>query len=292
MNAPIASPPNRDDLPAKRPFRSAITQTVTTLFLLILIVQSALAGTWSDDFSGPILRPQWRGDRDYFSILDGTLNGISASPLAPVPLRWVEVSNNWDDYVVRCQINVVTPNLLVCTKGALILRHNGNEGYVFALHVATQTVEVYRLSDEEMLLSKAKPLELQRWYRVRAELQGDNLAFFLDDELIGQITDQRSASGSLGLAVQDALSVLFDDFTVTGPKVQNPALSLSFAGSRLTLSWPATLAGGTIQTTAALAPPIEWTTVTNTPVDSGDQKTLVLDIAAGTRFYRLTQPAD
>src|SRR5439155_5480171 len=116
-------------------------------------------------------------DRDAFSIVDGALKGVSASPLAPVPLYLIEVGNDWSDYVLQCRMNVVTPNLLVCTKGALILRHKGKEGYVFALHVATKTAEVYRLSDQQMLLSKEVSLELRKWYRVRVELQASRLSF-------------------------------------------------------------------------------------------------------------------
>jgi len=287
MNAPTAALGGRDNRPSENAFRP--TAAIAIALFLSLIAPFAFAGTWSDDFSASVPGAQWRGDRDHFSILDGALNGVSASPLAPVPLRWVEVGSDWDDYVVQCRMNVVTPNLLVCTKGALILRRHGSEGYVFALHVATQTVEVYRLSDNEMLLSKPQPLELQRWYRVRAELQGENMAFFLDDKPMGEIIDKRSASGSVGLAVQDALSVLFDDFTVTGPKVQNDALNLALAGNKIILGWPTSLATGVIQTTDTLIPPIRWRPLTNAPVASGNQNILVLDMTDGCGFYWLSQ---
>ena len=104
--------------------------------ILLASISFAFAGTWSDDFSGSVLGSDWRGDRTYFSILDGALDGISAEPIAPVPLHQVEVGTNWGDYTVQCRIDVVTPNLLICTKGALILRDDGKDGYVFALHVA------------------------------------------------------------------------------------------------------------------------------------------------------------
>lgn len=196
-----------------------ILKCASVILFLSLIASVAFADTWSDEFAGNVLDQRWRGDRDNFSIENGALRGRNASPIMLIPLRWVEIGRDWDDYVVQCKINVVTPNLLVCTKGALILRRSGNEGYVFALHVATKTVEVYRLSDGEMLLSKDKPLELEKWYLVKAELQGENMSFYLDGELIGKISDKRSLSGSVGLAVQDVLSVLFDDFTITGPKI-------------------------------------------------------------------------
>ncbi len=197
-----------------------LTFTIIIMFLIANpATLSVYAGIWSDSFDRAELGSPWRGDTENFSILDGAVRGINAHPILLLPLKWVEVGRGWDDYVVRCRINVVTPNLLECTKGALLLRHSGKEGYVFALHVATKTVEVYSLSDGKMLLSKEEPLELETWYQVRAELQGENMSFFVDDKLIGKLTDRRSASGSVGLAVQDTLKVLFDDFSVTGPGV-------------------------------------------------------------------------
>jgi len=107
----------------------------------------------------------------------------------------------------------------VCTKGALVLRHSGSNGYVFALHEATQTAEIYRLSNAEMLLTKTWKIQLRTWYYLRAELHGATMAFFVNGELVGSVTDSTSPSGAIGLAVQDAEAVLFDDFTISGPNV-------------------------------------------------------------------------
>ena len=129
--------------------------------------------------------------------------------------------------VFSAAFNVVTPNLLVCTKGALVLRDNGADGYVFALHVATETIEVYRLSDNEMLLSQDAPLELGTWYLARAELQGPTMNFFVDGQLIGTVTDDRSLSGAVGVAVQDTMETLFEDFSVTGLGIPGNGRELS-----------------------------------------------------------------
>jgi len=254
--------------------------------MLLGLSPSTFAGTWSDHFTGNLLGSDWRGDRDYFSVTNGALNGISASPIAPVPLRQVEVGTNWDDYTVQCRVDVVTPNLLVCTKGALVLRDNGTDGYVFALHVATQTIEVYRLSNQEMLLYQFAPLELKTWYLVRAELQGTNLAFFVDDQLIGTVTDDRSLSGAVGVAVQDTLQTMFEDFTVTGPNIPGNGLELSL-GQKITLSWPSSLTNYVLQVTSELSATERWNTVTNSPSSVGGQLTVALDPSSGSHFYRL-----
>jgi len=254
--------------------------------MLLGLSPSTFAGTWSDHFTGNLLGSDWRGDRDYFSVTNGALNGISASPIAPVPLRQVEVGTNWDDYTVQCRVDVVTPNLLVCTKGALVLRDNGTDGYVFALHVATQTIEVYRLSNQEMLLYQFAPLELKTWYLVRAELQGTNLAFFVDDQLIGTVTDDRSLSGAVGVAVQDTLQTMFEDFTVTGPNIPGNGLELSL-GQKITLSWPSSLTNYVLQVTSELSATERWNTVTNSPSSVGGHRTVALDPSSGSHFYRL-----
>ncbi len=244
------------------------------------------AGTWSDHFSGNTLGSDWQGDRSYFSVSNGALSGFSASPIAPVPLHKVEVGTNWGDYTVQCRMNVVTPNLLVCTKGALILRDNGKDGYVFALHVATQTIEVYRLSDQEMLLSQFAALELKTWYLVRAELQGASLSFFVDGQLIGTITDARCLSGAVGVGVQDTMQTIFEDFTVTGPNIPGNGLGL-IVGPKITLSWPSSLTNYVLQVTSNLSATGAWNPVTNSPTSSGDQLTVTLEPSPGSQFYRL-----
>ena len=210
---------------------------IGALFLFVLINSLSYAGTWFDDFSDETLDQSWKGDRDNFLVADNMLHGRNAHPILLLPLSLIEVGEDWDNYTVECRINVFMENLLVCTKGAIILRHNGEEGYVFALHVATKTVEVFRLSDGEMLLSESKPLELERWYLVRAELNGENMSFYLDNDLVGKIKDNRSISGSVGLAVQDALSVLYDDFTVTGPKVEDHGVASVKIHDKVPTTW-------------------------------------------------------
>ena len=197
-------------------------KTAFSISVIIAVVCSpgpAIAGTWSDHFSQPTLAADWTGNRSAFQIRDGVLEGESASPLSPSPFNLVEIATDSTDCEVGCWINIVEPNRRVCTKGALILRHTGNDGYVFALHEATQTIEVYRLSTHEMLLKRDSKIELRKWYYVRAELRGTTMNFFVDGQLVGSVTDARHPSGSVGVAVQDAEAVWFDDFTVKGPGV-------------------------------------------------------------------------
>jgi hypothetical protein len=189
------------------------------VFCCFLLPGTIKAGTWNDHFASAFLGSDWTGDRDAFRIQEGVLQGQSALPLGVSPLNLVELEVDSTECSVGCWINVVSPNLHVCTKGALVLRHSGSSGYVFALHEATQTIELYRLSTQEMLLRQAAKIELRKWYYVRADLHGPTMTFFVDDRLIGTVSDALNPSGAVGLAVQDAEAVWFDDFTIAGPKI-------------------------------------------------------------------------
>jgi hypothetical protein len=263
---------------------------LSLFFLWCAFTAPIFAGTWSDHFSESVLGADWRGDRDYFSIRTNALSGQSAFPLAPSPFHVVEVGTDWDDYTVQCLMNIVTPNLRVCTKGALLVRHRGNEGYVFALHAATQTLEVYRLSDHEMLLTREAPLEFRRWYRVRCELRGAIMSFFVDDELIGIVSDNRIASGAVGLAVQDAEEVQFDDFSVTGPKVPANGLEMALSTQDILVTWPSALTNYLLQTAPRLSPDLGWTTITNSKTTIGDKIGVSFPRPNGNVFYRLYKP--
>src|SRR5687767_1962611 len=103
----------------------------------LCFVFGAKAGTWNDHFTTSTLGSDWTGNRDAFRIVDRALEGKSASPVAPSPFNFVEIQTDSTDCSVGVWINVVEPNSRVCTKGALLLRHSGNKGYVFALHEAT-----------------------------------------------------------------------------------------------------------------------------------------------------------
>jgi hypothetical protein len=177
------------------------------------------AGTWNDHFSQPILAGEWSGERDAFKIEGGVLEGESAWPVGGSPLNVIAVRAESTSCDVACWVNVVSPNFRICTKGALILRYTGTNGYVFALHEPTQTIEVYRLSTHEMLLKTAAKIELKKWYYLRASLRGAEMKFFVDGALIGTVTDTLHETGTAGVGVQDAEAAWFDDFTLTGSDI-------------------------------------------------------------------------
>src|SRR5436190_3878712 len=179
--------------------QKALSWLWAVLFALSL---SSHAGTWSDHFSSGALLLDWTGTRNEFQIVNQVLDGQSGAPLTPSPFNFVEIQKDSTDCSVSAWVNVVRPNTRVCTKGALLLRHTGTNGYVFALHEATQTAEVYRLENHQMLLNKPWKIDLMTWYFVRAELHGPVMTFFIDGQEVGSVNDAVSPAGAVGLAVQ------------------------------------------------------------------------------------------
>jgi hypothetical protein len=60
-------------------------------------------------------------------------------------------------------------------------------------------------------------------HTLRAEVQGNDFIFYLDNKRIGRLQDNRSSKGSVGLLVEYVLSVLFDKFWVSGPGIPSGA---------------------------------------------------------------------
>lgn len=262
---------------------------------VILCGGMAEAGTWRDHFH-KTQAPEWGGDNEDFQVTtNGFLEGVSAAPVGISPLNHLELPTKLSNVVVSCWVNVVRQNSGVCTKGALFLRHDGTSGYVFALHQATQTVEVYRSFSSEMLLLQPAEIRLGQWYQLRAELNGTEMRFFVDGRLIGSVTDDESATGKFGVAVQDAASVLFDDFSVNGPEVignvdelETPNVTVESGEGELTLRFFTEAGFDYILQSKANPQGHGWNTVTNFTVKLQPIEAVITVPAIGqATFYRV-----
>ena len=251
--------------------RRAVLQLLFFAVMGVLLSErSAGGGTWTDHFH-KLPAPEWNGDDENFRVTTNRfLEGVSAVPVGVSPRNQLELPMILSNVVVSCWVNVVRPNTHVCTKGGLVLRHDGTSGYIFALHQATQTVEVFRSFSGEMLLSKAAEIKLAQWYHLRAELNGTVMRFFVDGTLVGTVNDDESPSGKFGVAVQDADSVLFDDFTLSGAEVTGnvegiatPEVELQREAEKMTLRFPTDAGFDYIVQKNAKPCQHDWQTVTN-----------------------------
>ena len=67
-------------------------------------------------------------------------------------------------------------------------------------------------------------------------------------------------------------------------------LSTARTNNQVLISWPQSAQGFQLESCDSLAPPLNWETVTNTPVIVGDQYTVTLDVVGESKFYRLRNP--
>jgi len=82
------------------------------------------------------------------------------------------------------------------------------------------------------------------------------------------------------------------EFSATVVVQPQPILSLTYsnAPASVTLAWANSATGFVLQQATNLTHPIEWSDVTNTPVDLGGQFSVMLTPGTGNRFYRLVLP--
>jgi hypothetical protein len=78
---------------------------------------------------------------------------------------------------------------------------------------------------------------------------------------------------------------IYANAIVTDPAIMAALLN----GSQLQLNWPTNTTGYALESTTSLAAPT-WATVTNTPTVIGNQFTLTVETAVGSKFYRLRKP--
>lgn len=78
------------------------------------------------------------------------------------------------------------------------------------------------------------------------------------------------------------------EFSMCVPVAAVPRLNLSFAGALVTLSWTNTPGGFVLKQTASLAPPVQWTSVTNAVTSLGGQFAVSFAPHAGNCFYALS----
>jgi hypothetical protein len=75
--------------------------------------------------------------------------------------------------------------------------------------------------------------------------------------------------------------------TLTRPE---PELAAERSGNQFLISWPGAVEPEfVLECTTNLIPPIVWRPATNQVVEMGDRRKVILDISAGSQFYRLAR---
>jgi hypothetical protein len=216
-----------------------VNRTVICLALLLSVVCIPLrAGVWQDDFNGSALTPGWSGDVDAFRLEENRLVGVSAHPILP-SLAAITVGDAWTHYTATVRVNVVKPNLAICSKGGLVLGKRNGWALVFCLHTPSKQAEVFEWFSRNLRLASPMPLEYDEWHTLRVDVEARSARFIVDRVAIGSVKDV-DLSGSVGVVVEDTMLTLFDDFRVSGATIPNgghgDVASVSPMG-RLTTTW-------------------------------------------------------
>jgi hypothetical protein len=92
-------------------------------------------------------------------------------------------------------------------------------------------------------------------------------------------------------ATDNGVPVMTDAQTVYVRIVPEPAMAIAIAGGNTVLSWPADAGSLALYSATNLSPPVTWMPVTNTPVLSNGQYTVILPAPTlPAQFYRLQEP--
>ncbi|MDA1191126.1 MAG: hypothetical protein O3A46_05500 [Candidatus Poribacteria bacterium] len=208
-------------------------QHAIALVALILAVP-AFGGVWTSSFDLEELSDVWQGDRENFVIEGGSLRGISAFPIM-IFFKQITTPGDWSEYTVECRMNVVEPNMLECSKTALVLRARDGAGIAVALHVPPKQVEVFTLPDREILFTAPVEIDWDTWYRLRVESEPERLTVYLDDVLVGEVAVD-PVGGGFGFGVEETPRGLFDDFRIEGPGIPDSATAIDLRDA-LAVTW-------------------------------------------------------
>jgi hypothetical protein len=76
--------------------------------------------------------------------------------------------------------------------------------------------------------------QIGKWYRLRIDVAGNEISYYIDDKLQHQVNDNLHKSGGVNLYAHDAI-VEFDNVVITGDDIPDN-LSIQHQ-SKVTISW-------------------------------------------------------
>ncbi|MEO8429308.1 MAG: hypothetical protein ABI651_19630, partial [Verrucomicrobiota bacterium] len=133
---------------------------------------------------------------------------------------------------------------------------------------------------------------LRRKYEVTTNQVGKTLTWTISNRESGLAVDLWLFSTNPDLMDQYSQAELDQVLLNSGsnPPPVLPQLSISHVGNTVVISWPAEASGFVLETSSTLSPP-NWKPDTSPSVIvGGGRKSVTIDLANGTKFYRLRMP--
>lgn len=198
--------------------------TVSIVILCLVSATPAFAGAFRDDFENEQdfiedkqLREGgvWGEDIGQYTWEEGAIKGTPGNQ----EFSWLLITGDyvWEDYTVECKIKLLANQ---GSAGVVARRPciNCNPCYSFDLDPSADQVAIYQ--EANVLDSSPFTPEVDRWYSLKAVVEGSHLEFYVDGELLVEAEDTTHPEGKGGFCVWK-ITALFDDFVMTGPEVED-----------------------------------------------------------------------
>ncbi|HLA44089.1 MAG TPA: hypothetical protein VJZ27_11670, partial [Aggregatilineales bacterium] len=177
---------------------------------------------FDDDFEESVLDPDvWA-----FDIREGVIVFEDAEETNSVmqvghELQWSDITllrgDRWRNYILELDVK-----LLNYVDGAdnffVTVRHDETQGeYEASLDLARRLVTLSSTVDgiwRGVAAQAPLVLDLSTWYRIKIHVEDNYIGFFLNDELITQLTDDTLSQGSMRLLAAPGSLVMVDNVAI------------------------------------------------------------------------------
>jgi hypothetical protein len=124
---------------------------------------------------------------------------------------------NISDFAIEYRVKIVSFDSKQNTSGVANLKRYTNFGgseYTFSFDLHYQYPQFYYISPYEKIQGADYRIVDNKWYKIRVEMDGENLFASIDDVPVLKTTDSRLNSGKLGFQIYSNTIVYFDDVKV------------------------------------------------------------------------------
>lgn len=215
-----------------------------TFFLGVAV--SSWAGTWSDNFNDGDL-DGWQTFEENRGLEKWTVeNGeASAKSFGTFAILYTGEAD-WKDYTVECKANPKSLGRLGLNTMGIWVRLQEHDGYYMAMWMSPAGDARYAIfkkftvikSVDLANLGKLPMPGLNKWYKLKAKVEGNKLSFYVNDMLALEVKDDTIKSGKVGLCVQGtSVHAHFDEVKITGADIPNKGPLSVHSKFRLATSW-------------------------------------------------------
>jgi hypothetical protein len=136
-------------------------------------------------------------------------------------------NNRWTDYAVELRVKELEHNKDPYVAIYARYAPDVNKGYYGALNFQTYMADLALNEPYQNLGNQYFPTTVDTWYTLRLEVAGEQIKYFINDQLVGDGTDAHRSQGKAGFSVSPHLKVCVDDIrawalTETGAIGQAP----------------------------------------------------------------------